>query len=113
LKRKTAVLIPVSIVLLFVVAIWLPNTSWVNRPLYAPMSQCINQLRLIDAAKQQWAHDHNKTNGSVSWGDILPYLSRDSKSTNIPVCPKGGTYTLGNIEENPRCSIGGHTLNSN
>jgi hypothetical protein len=26
-----------------------------------------------------------------------------------PVCPSGGIYTLGAVQENPRCTIPGHT----
>lgn len=70
------------------------------------MNACVNNLRQIDGAKQQWMVENRKTtNDVVAWDDIRPYL----KPTLV--CPQGGTYILGRIGESPRCSIGGtHTL---
>jgi hypothetical protein len=68
---------------------------------------CINNLRQIDAAKQQWALENNKSMNVIpSWNDILPYLNR------MPHCPEGGSYILGRVSELPKCSIGGpsHSL---
>jgi hypothetical protein len=70
---------------------------------------CINNLRQIDAAKNQWMLENSKTTNVVPiWADILPYLSK----SQMPTCPDGGTYTIGRIGEPPTCSIGGrnHTL---
>jgi hypothetical protein len=68
---------------------------------------CINNLRLIDGAKQQWALEKDKsTNDVPTWEDIQPFLG--SKET--PHCPKGGEYTIGSVNEPPRCSISGHQL---
>jgi hypothetical protein len=36
--------------------------------------------------------------------DLLPYLRR------WPVCPAGGTYTIGAIGEPPTCSVPDHKL---
>jgi len=69
---------------------------------------CINNLRMIQGAKQQWALENNKTSSDVpGWDDIQPYLGRGKA---IPVCPKGGGYSLGAVGELPTCSIPGHTL---
>jgi len=34
----------------------------------------------------------------------------NSKGNAIPVCPQGGTYTLGAIGEDPTCSQPGNSL---
>jgi len=71
---------------------------------------CINNLRQIDAAKNQWALENRKTNGdAVTEADIKPYIKLDA-SGNLPKCPAGGKYTLGKVGENPTCSIAGHVL---
>jgi hypothetical protein len=71
---------------------------------------CINNLRQIDAAKQQWALEKNKTEAAVpTVQDIAPYLKLDANG-NIPGCPSGGTYTLNAVGELPSCSIPGHVL---
>jgi hypothetical protein len=74
----------------------------------ASMNACVNVLRAIDAAKQEWALEHDvSTNAAPAWTDVLPFLAN-----RVPTCPRGGTYTLGRIDEDPTCSIGGpaHTL---
>lgn len=68
---------------------------------------CINNLRLIDGAKQQWALENNKTAGAVPTSqDILAYLPNQT----VPVCPAGGQYTLNAAGQSPTCSIPGHEL---
>jgi hypothetical protein len=68
---------------------------------------CLNNLRQIEGAKQQWALENRKaTNEVATWPDVDTYMR------SRPVCPKGGTYLLGRIADPVRCSIGGpsHTL---
>jgi hypothetical protein len=68
---------------------------------------CIANLRLIYAAKQAWALEKNKTDADVpTEQDLLPYL----KGGVFPVCPAGGTYTIGAVGQLPTCSIPGHVL---
>ena len=70
-------------------------------------NECINNLRVIDAAKQQWALDKNATLDAVpTVKDLLPYF-RDG---TFPVCPSGGTYSINSVTELPTCSIPGHVL---
>jgi hypothetical protein len=72
-----------------------------------PSSACINNLRQIDAAMQQWALENGITNGDtiVTEKDIQPFLGRELKG-NIPRCPSGGKYTIGKLNQPPTCSIG-------
>ena len=68
---------------------------------------CINNLRQIDAAKQQWALENNKTADAIPAAtDIAPYL----KDKTLPTCPGGGTYTVSAVNQVPTCSIPGHAL---
>ncbi|HSY10486.1 MAG TPA: hypothetical protein VK840_06180 [Candidatus Dormibacteraeota bacterium] len=68
---------------------------------------CINNLRQIDAAKQQWALENKKTADAIpTVQDLLPYF----KDGIFPVCPSGGTYTIGIVGEVPTCSVPGHAL---
>jgi len=63
---------------------------------------CLNNLRQIEAAVEQWAVENHKTTNDIpTWDAISPYLAGER------VCPEGGTYTLGHVGEHPRCSIGG------
>jgi hypothetical protein len=82
-------------------------------------NMCINNLREIDAAKNEWALENNaKSNGIITINDIRPYIERerynpyiklDAKG-NLPKCPSGGIYTIGKIGEPPICSLGTNAL---
>jgi len=68
---------------------------------------CLNHLRQIDAAKQQWALEKNKADAAVpTASDLLPYL----KDGTFPACPDGGTYSINAVGEPPTCSLPGHAL---
>jgi flagellar basal body-associated protein FliL/outer membrane lipoprotein-sorting protein len=71
---------------------------------------CINNLRQIDAAINEWSLEKGKANGTVvTEADIKPYIKLDA-SGNLPKCPAGGTYTLGKVGGHPTCTILGHVL---
>jgi len=71
------------------------------------LNTCINHLRQIDAAKQQWALENDKTADAIPPAlELLPYL-RDGI---FPMCPSGGAYTINAVGVPPTCSIPGHVL---
>ena len=68
---------------------------------------CINNLRMIDGAKQQWALEHNQKLDAVpAPEDLLPYL----KDGVFPRCPSGGKYAINSVSEIPTCTIADHVL---
>ncbi len=74
------------------------------------MNSCINHLRQMDAAKNQWALENNKTSDAIpTERDIAPYIKLDADG-NLPKCPAGGTYTINAVSVSPTCSIAGHVL---
>jgi hypothetical protein len=76
----------------------------------AAKDECINNLRFIDGAKQQWALEMGKrATDTPSWSDIQAYFGPSLKGAT-PKCPSGGTYTIGNVRAKPECSIVGHVL---
>ena len=90
-------------------AIAIPN--FVKARETARKNTCINNLRLIDGAKQTWALENKKTSSDTyTLDDVRPYIKPNS-SGNIPPCPAGGTYSPGATVGNPpTCSIPGHAL---
>ena len=71
------------------------------------VNACLNNLRQIDSAKQQWALENKKpVSAPVSAQDIQPYLPNNA----LPVCPLGGLYALHTVGLLPTCSIPGHVL---
>jgi hypothetical protein len=93
----------VAIVIVFVFTIALP--AFIRARTTSSCNACINNLRQFDGAKQQWALEHNKTTNDVpSLNDMRLYVKLTS-SGELPGCPNGGRYTLGRVDESPRCSV--------
>ena len=87
-------------------AIAIPN--FVKARDAAQRNACINNLQLIDDAKQQWASEHKKYGYEVpTMQDLAPYLKGGFASHH---CPKDGVYTIGSVAMAPTCSIPGHAL---
>lgn len=65
---------------------------------------CLNNLRQIDAAKQQWALEFGKAAADVPTAEeLLPYLPGGI----FPICPSGGIYEIGAVGVSPTCSVHG------
>jgi prepilin-type N-terminal cleavage/methylation domain-containing protein len=109
IKRKTQgfTLVEIMIVVAIIgllAAIAIPN--FVRARATSQKNGCINNLRQIDGAKQQWALENNAVDTSTPQNtDISPYL----KGNVMPQCPANGTYTLGDVSTSPTCTIAGHT----
>lgn len=87
-------------------AIAIPN--FVKARDTAQKNQCINNLRVIDGAKNQWALENNKTaEDTPTAQDLDKYIPKGFNSLH---CAKGGTYTIGKAGEPPTCSIPEHKL---
>lgn len=72
-------------------------------------NMCINNLRQIDAAKNQWALENGKSPSAVpTEADLRPYIGPPGRG--FPHCPQGGVYTIGAVGVVPKCSIPGHAL---
>src|SRR5580658_4397395 len=66
-------------------AIAIPN--FVKARTTSQQNACINNLRLIDASKQQWALEQKKQSTDSPVGsDLQPYLGRGSNG-ELPACP--------------------------
>jgi septal ring factor EnvC (AmiA/AmiB activator) len=78
-----------------------------SRSAVTQLNACINNLRQIDAAKQQWALENDKTALAVpTVQDLLPYFTDGV----VPVCPGGGAYSLNAVGILPTCSVPSHVL---
>jgi hypothetical protein len=67
---------------------------------------CVNNLRQIDAAVNEWALENGKHAGDlVTLEQIKPYIKLDSHG-EIPRCPAGGKYTVTVVGAPPTCSLG-------
>jgi hypothetical protein len=79
----------------------------------SPRNACINNLRLLDSARQQWATENDKAAADIpSWMEIKPYIGRENDdSLKRMYCPEdkskmfSNSYSLGNSTVLPRCKI--------
>jgi len=99
-------------ILALVALVVIPN--FIRARTTSASNACVNNLRQIDAAKQQWALEHNKTNLTdvITWDDVKPYLGRGATgSLEFIYCPADVTkectnsYALGNVQTKPKCKI--------
>lgn len=111
LKRNTAgfTLVEIMIVVAIIgllAAIAVPNFTQARSN--ARKSACINNLRLIDAAKEQDALENNLDNGDAA-ANVTDYL----KGNVMPTCPTdAAVYVVGNVGADPTCpnAAAGHVL---
>src|SRR6266567_2584184 len=112
MSRKILILVLTSALVLSFSALVVSN--FVRARNTTASNACINSLRQIDGAKQQWALENSKTTNDVpSWDEIGPYIGRGPQGDLSGLrCQKGGTYTIGRVGDPPTCSIGGpdHSL---
>jgi prepilin-type N-terminal cleavage/methylation domain-containing protein len=90
-------------------AIAIPN--FIKARTTSQQNACINNLRLIDSSKQQWALEQRKQSTDTPQGtDLQPYLGRGA-SGELPSCPVDTTYTFAtsylpnNVATKPVCNI--------
>jgi prepilin-type N-terminal cleavage/methylation domain-containing protein len=85
-------------------AIAIPN--FVKARATSQANACINNLRQIDAAANQWALEQKATTGqAITYPDnLIPYIKLNTAGS-IPPCPAGGTYTDTTVGTNPTCSL--------
>ena len=119
-RRKGFTLVEIMIVVAIIgllAAIAIPN--FVRARTTAQTNACINNLRQIDGAKQQWALENKASSTAAPVDtDIQPYMGRGSAG-GLPSCPADSTqkfansYTINNVSTPPTCQINtsNHVLN--
>ncbi|MEK7706490.1 MAG: prepilin-type cleavage/methylation domain-containing protein [Verrucomicrobiota bacterium] len=106
LKRRWLFISVAILFALVAAAIVIPN--FIRARTSAAMNACINNLRHMDSAIQQWALEYQKKpEDKITMPDIAPYLKDGDRLR----CPQSGIYTVGPAVSNGvTCSFPGHTL---
>jgi prepilin-type N-terminal cleavage/methylation domain-containing protein len=97
------IMIVVSIIGLLA-AIAIPN--FVKARATSQANACINNLRQIDAAANQFALEKGRKTGDpiTLTTDLTPYIKLNS-ANSLPACPAGGTYACASVGTNPTCTL--------
>jgi prepilin-type N-terminal cleavage/methylation domain-containing protein len=111
-KKSGFTLVEIMIVVAIIgllAAIAIPN--FVRARTTSQTNACINNLRQIDGAVQQYALENKLNSGSTyTLSAIKPYIKLTTAG-NLPACPAGGTYSPGSTVTNPpTCDVTGHAL---
>jgi len=85
-------------------AIAIPN--FVKARATSQANACINNLRQIDAAAQEFALERGKKTGdAITYpDDLTPYIKLNANNS-IPPCPAGGGYACANVGNAPTCNL--------
>jgi hypothetical protein len=81
--------------------------SFVKARTTSQQNACINNLRIMDAAKEQWAMAERKQDGDET---DIPGISEYMRGMTMPTCPQGGVYKVNAIGLAPECNIPEHRL---
>ena len=81
-------------------AIAIPN--FVRARNTAQKNGCINNLRQIEGAKQQWALEEKKSDTDVPADSVAGLYIKNG----FPTCPAGGAYTVNDVATDPTCDGG-------
>src|SRR5258708_3429602 len=86
-------------------AIAIPN--FVKARTRAQTNTCINNLRVIESAKTQWALEFKKVDtDTVATSDLNTYI----RGNSWPNCPANGTYETTTVSAPPTCTVPGHSI---
>jgi prepilin-type N-terminal cleavage/methylation domain-containing protein len=85
-------------------AIAIPN--FVKARSTSQANACINNLRQLDAAVNEYALEAKQVTGAnVTLTELTPYIKLNANSS-LPPCPAGGTYSVTTVGTSPTCTLG-------
>ena len=84
--------------------------SFMKARTQSQQNACVNNLRQVEAGKEQWALATKQAQGvAADTTAVMAYIKNPTAATN---CPAGGTVTFGVVGTNSTCTLAaaGHVL---
>jgi hypothetical protein len=108
LARAGLILAYTPLLIGFLAGLIMASPSFTKARTQSQANQCMNNIRQIECAKEQWALANKKDTGVTAVTDeVMAYIKIPSAVTN---CQAGGTISFGVIGTNATCTIPGHVL---
>ncbi len=106
-KKAGFTLVEIMIVVAIIgllAAIAIPN--FIKARSTSQQNACINNLRQMDGAMEQYALENKLNSTSTYTMSNLKVYIRLTSAGNLPPCPAGGTYAAGaTVTNSPLCSL--------
>jgi len=104
-NRRAFTLVEIMIVVLIIgILLAVATPQWIKARENSRTKACLKNLQTIESAKTNWAIENRMAETSTpTAGDLAP----DFVKGTMPVCPSGGTYTIGVVTAEPVCSTHG------
>ena len=114
IRKAAFTLVEIMIVVAIIgllAAIAIPN--FIKARATAQQNACINNLRQIDAAINEWALETGQSNGNPvsNISTVSAYIKLNS-SSSVPSCPANGTYSVGKVGDSPQVTCSLSTLDT-
>ena len=108
-RKRLLITMSVAVAWLFLAAIAIPSFLPARNGAYR--KACINNLKQIQEAKAAWASAEHKLPTDIpTEGNLYGTLGTNGFLRHELVCPRGGKYTIGAVNEKPSCSNGWHKI---
>jgi type IV pilus assembly protein PilA len=107
MKKQGFTLVEIMIVVAIIgllAAIAIP--SFMKARTQSQLNACMNNLRQIAAAKEQWGLENKKVAADAP-SDLAALVGTTLWIKDTPVCPATGTYSIGALSDECSCDIHG------
>jgi hypothetical protein len=109
-RQRIGLTLSITVIVFVIAAFAVPNL--VRSRMVVSQNACVNNLHWIQEAKKHWAEVNHKGMRDVPTATDIFNETNGLRATQMPSCPSGGSYTIGAVGEEAKCSIGPpqHTL---
>lgn len=103
MNKRGFTLVELAIVVMVIgILICIAVPQFMRSRAHSQQQSCLSSLKKMEEGKELWAIAEQMPAGAACTMDaIVPtYVKR------LPVCPSGGSYLVGHLDEKPTCSLG-------
>lgn len=109
-RQRIGLALSITVIVFVIAAFAVPN--FIQPRMVVSQNACMNNLHWIQDAKKHWAEVNHKSMQDVPTAADIFNETNGLRATQMPSCPSGGSYIIGAVGDEAKCSIGPpqHTL---